>query len=70
MKKKETTPFELFCKLEAEISKYGIAPPKTWPWAMYGKHTNLPLRNLQLLEFLEDLRSGKIKSPKKPEISA
>lgn len=57
MSQKSKPPIQLFAELEAEIAKFGVPPPKTWPWAMYGKRTDMALRNLQLLEFLEDLRA-------------
>lgn len=59
---KDKPPIQLFAELESEIAKFGVAPPKTWPWAINSDGTtHMPLRNLQMLEFLEDLRAGRIK---------
>jgi len=57
MSKKPKEPIQVFAELEYEISKYKVPPPKPWPWAINSdKTTNMSLRNLQMLEFLADLR--------------
>lgn len=60
---KKTTykaPLQIFAELEAEIATYKVAPPKTWPWAINSDGTtDMALRNLQMLEFVEDLRRTK-----------
>ncbi len=57
MTARDKSPLQFFAELESEIAKFHVAPPKTWPWAKNSDGTtNMPLRNLQMLEFLEDLR--------------
>jgi len=53
----QKAPMQLFAELEYEISTYHVAPPKPWPWAINSDGTtDMALRSLQLLEFVEKLR--------------
>jgi hypothetical protein len=55
--KQTKSPIQMFAELESEIATYGVPPPKTWPWAINSDGTtDMALRNLQMLEFLKDLR--------------
>lgn len=58
--KKRKHPVEFFAELESEIAKYGVPPPKPHPWVVNSDGTtDMAARNLQMLEYLEDLRKRK-----------
>ena len=57
---KMSPALEQLARLERKVIALGGMLPKPWPWAIYGHRggkakVDLALRNLQLLELVEDL---------------